>query len=1486
MKSMLFCLLIAMVIFPFAGSYGQINSNIVHYSTADGLSHDGVLCIMRDKEGFMWFGTFDGINRFDGHNFVVYKSKPGDSSNLSSNKIRSMVEDQQGYLWIKTYDNKIYRFDKKKEQFLPISDGPFRYLFTEKVVVDKVIPDAKNGVWLLTESRGVLYAADDPSGVVHIYQYTADEHQKSPINGPQRAGTRLPQRRQLSGNTVQFLNSDSKGSVWVGTEGGLNCLKRNKDNVYEVVAFKKSVTRILSADAFTCFAQNDRSLFFGTGNGKLLGYDLLTGVFTLKDLGFPARINAICCAKTGMLYISTRGQGLITLNPHSQKITRSGMLPNDTYFSLYEDKGGQLWIEPEKEGIIKYNPHTGKYKRFVQKKDFNSSGRDYQVITDANGTVWTSMKDGGFGYYDPLTDDIAYYYDQPGAADQKFSNILTSLFIDKTGVLWLSAKDGGINKVVSLTGKINYRRLALRPEMRSENDVRAMMKDSKDRLWVCTKDGHVYVDDHGKQLALFKSPDGKLGSVYTIMEDRNGNIWLGTKGNGLFKAVPTDQKRSFYVLHNYKNNINDRNSLSSDLVYSVIEDRQGRIWVGTLGGGINLLTHFGDKEGFLNYVNTFHSYPFAWANVIRHLCEDGEGRIWVATSNGLLVFDPEQKLKGEYKFLSYRKIRGDRTSLGNNCVQYIYKEKSGQMWVGTFGGGLNKVIRDRSDAAHISFEVFTTEQGLANDVVLSITGDQQKNLWIATERGLSKFNPRKKTFKNYDAYDGLPKAGFSEAACFTATDGKLYFGCTDGYISFDPLTIANHKAPAKMALTRFQLYYKDMAPGGEGSPLKYAINESSSLILNDDQNVISLDYAVLDYRADNKVSYAYKLEGFDKTWHLVNEQRKATYTNIPPGAYTFKVRATSEDLFDAIPEKTLRIIVRPPFYLSTLAYCCYFMLAMGMAILARRIIITMIRLRNKVLVEQKLTEVKLSFFTNISHELRTPLSLIVSPLQEIARTELLSVKGREYLRVIDRNANRMIRFINQLLDFRKIQSGKMQLNIAELDFPALVKDIGSHFTAMAVEKNITFLMNFDQLHIYAWADEEKIDIIVYNLLSNAFKFTPPGKKISLTINRIWAANEIELRVIDEGVGVPAGKLEDIFEIYYEGNVAGEHHLKGTGIGLALARGLAINHHGRLWAERNSSGGLTFILRLKCGYGHFDPAEVSFSKNKIADDLFRMEEEEEVTQQPVLKNRRNLQLPQLLIVEDNPDLRNFLALKLDGMYRVASANDGLEGLKLAKELLPDLIISDVMMPHMDGIAMLEQLRHDLHTSHIPVILLTARSSVASQIEGLKYGADIYLTKPFHADFLLASIENLISSRKRLFDQLSGMPEKKVLNLEPSELVITSKDEAFLKEMIRIVEEGMKDPDFNIDDAAAAIGMGRTTFYKKLKSLSSLSPVEFVRSMRLKRSKQLLDSGAYTVSEAGYLSGFNSLPYFSTCFKENYGMAPSAYLKKIKLDACHP
>lgn len=1449
-------------LFPESTAVAQPKANFTQYSTESGLSHDGVLCITQDKEGFMWFGTWDGINRFDGHVFTSYKSLPGDSSNLKNNKIRTIIEDKAGYLWVKTYDNLVYRFDKKREKFLSVPGDRKEF---KNIIIDRIVPVSTGDTWLLTANQGLVCAVDVKSlAAPRIYKY----------------GANMPGDFKIAGNTINFLFEDSAGHVWVGTSSGLTCLNKKNGRYYQRSRFKGGTDFFRQDLSFTCFAQYNGLIYFGTSSGDLVTFDTRKGVFSTIPLSPNTNFNAILRARDGMLYISSTTKGLLIVHPENYQISYASLPGMNSFYSLFEDSSGQIWIEPQKSGIIKYDPRSRSFKLFTQKKDANitSPNKNYGLFEDVNGVLWAGFKGGGFGYYNPEKDEIEYFYNEPGSSKQRFSNIVTAFYPDRTGILWLSSIDGGLNKIIFPENNFKHNLLVNDIQNKSENEVRTLFEDSKGRMWIGTKAGRLYVFKNGvRENGIFSGISGsEIGSVYSITEGRDGTMWFGTKGKGLIMARPLNKERSRYSLTRYLSDPGNKYSLSSNMVYSVLEDRKGRIWVGTLGGGLNLLSKSGSEVRFRNSNNSFKQYP-ASCNVIRHLQQGPNGRIWIATTDGLVLFHPDQGNSDTYKFSKYSKIPGDRSSLGNNDVQYIHRDKRGQMWVGTFGGGLNKVIS--ASGKPLKFRVFTRNEGLPNDIILSIVDDNNGNLWLATENGLSQFNRLTETFKNYDSYDGLPQTRFSEAAGLKSRTGLLYFGCVRGYISFDPDRISSKKLDASMALTNIQLYNKDILPGRPGSPLKYSLNNTDHITLEYDQDVISIDYTVLDYRASKKITYAYILKGYDKVWHNVNNQRKATYTNLPPGDYEFIVKSTSSSLFNNIPSKSLKLTVLPPPWLTVWAYIAYFIVIVILLEIARRVILTMIRLRNNVAVEHRLTDLKLQFFTNISHELRTPLTLIVSPLEEITRNEQISAKGRENINIVNRNANRMIRLINQLLDFRKVQSGKMRLKVSEVEVIGLLKEISRYFAGLAQEKNIDLKINYDVDELYAWIDEEKIDIVVYNLLSNAFKFSPSGKTIQIDVKYTGGDEYFTITITDQGYGIPKQKLSQIFELYYEGDKTSENNLKGTGIGLALSKELIEAHQGNIFASNNPEGGMIFTIRLRTGKEHFTNKEVDFVKSsKLLE--FVNSGYVEVTHRSdnhlisVQKEQTDMQL--VLLVEDNSELRKFLSAQLAQFYRVVEAIDGVEGLKAAQSSMPDLIISDVMMPNMDGIQMLDHLKNDKETSHIPVILLTAKSSIESQIEGLKYGADFYITKPFYTDHILACVDNLLKQRRKIFEALYTN-DKKIIQLKPDEILITSKDEQFLKDVIKIVEAGMGDSQFNIESVAGSVGLGRTTFYKKLKSLTGFAPIEFVKDIRLKRGKQLLESGEYTISEIAYMTGFSSSGYFSTCFKEKHKLSPSEYLK---------
>jgi len=1459
-------LLIGLLLLSFSVA-AQPKYNLKHYSTEDGLSHDRITCIIKDHEGFMWFGTWDGINRFDGHNFVPYKGRPGDSSNLENNKIRIIVEDKPGYLWVKTFDNKIYRFDKKKEAFLSIQDKKSP-VYIKDVVVDRIIPISNGDTWLLSAKQGVLCSFVNQKGGLPVIK-AFNKSAKPQFN--------------IGDDQVSFLFEDKLHRVWIGTRAGVTCFVKNGAESYQKVVFTNNKTTIAAQYNFTSYAQYLNNVFLGTAQGLLLVFNMQTKLFKEIPIAPGASLNGIL-VDYDHIYVTTTGKGLIAYNTKSGA-SESYLANFKSLKKIYRDKKGLLWLEPE-SGVLKFDPVNSSYKLFTQKKDAEALTihTTYQVFEDAYNTFWACMEGGGFGYYDRTTDEMNYFHNEPGTPKQQFSNVVTAMYADPTGVLWFSGYDRGINKVILQPDIFNHYVIDPNATSKTENEVRALCEDHLGRLWVGTKAGKVAVYKNGHLIAnpFVNLPSSYIGKVYTIYESKNHTIWLGTKGYGLLEAVPLTEDSSRYRVYKHLNNPNNANSISSNMIYTVLEDSKRRIWIGTFGGGLNLLERSGNSTVFKNHRNAFKNYAAARAAGVRHLQEDKKGNIWMATTNGLVVFDPEEGVE-RFRFHRYTKVRGDETSLGSNDVQFIHCDKAGTMWLGTFGGGLQKAVTTYNVKDKISFKVYTAGNGLPNDIILSIASDSKGRLWIATENGLSEFNPKTEAFKNYNTDDGLPQTQFSESAMVKSASGKLYLGCVNGFISFDPLHVGSTRYNTNIALTNFQVFNRSIDPGAADSILKYAIDQTQEIELRYNQNLINIDYTTLDYKTAQKIWYAYKLEGFDKQWNQVKTARQATYTNLPPGHYVFKVKSVSNYLFNNVPYKSVNITILPPPWKTWWAYLAYMVLAVIVIEIARRIIVTMINLRNRIAVEQRVAELKLDFFTNISHELRTPLTLIVNPLKEISQHEALSLKGREFINLANKNANRMVRFVNQLLDFRKLQNGKTRLKIAEVDLVAVVQNTITYFTELAHEKNINLSFKPPMPFFYVWIDDEKIDIVVYNLLANAFKYTPEGKNITVLLEPVTATGHVNIKIIDEGTGVPDDKLKEIFELYYEASNNQAHHTKGTGIGLAFSKELVAAHHGSITAANNEGEGMTFTVQLKTGKLHFQNNEADFVPSPAENTIMPGANlSVPVPFLAITEEQSETSKPLVLIVEDNNELRKFLGSQLSAHYRVETAADGAIGLQKAIELVPELIISDVMMPNMNGIEMLDAIKHHITTSHIPVVLLTAKSSVEHQMEGMRYGADFYVTKPFNTDYVLVLVESLIRQRRQLFDTFLG--NKNLVQLSPGEILITSKDEQLLKQVIETVENGMADPAFNIDDVASGIGLGRSTFYKKLKSLTGLAPVEFVKEMRLKRARQIIDSGEYTIAEISYMVGFSSSGYFSTCFKEKYNQTPSQYLKFFK--ATHP
>jgi len=1448
----------------------QFNCMFSHFSTGNGLSQGSIEAIIRDHEGYIWIGTWDGLNRYDGYSFKVYKSVPGDYNSLSTNRIAFLMEDQWGFIWVKTYDSKVYRFNKLTEKF----EGLF-YTRPDQTTIhvkaEKIEHFSGGDIWLTTKGRGIFRVTTnkkDLSIAAEFYPFV----QKSNLNYEREAN---------------FVIEDRLEQIWAVTGNGLNLLARKPGSDVYINSTNQLKNHHLFADfqVISKLELND-NLWFGTTEGMLIQFNQNSKAITGHHIGNSSPIKSISYSGNSQtILLATYGNGLIEFDCRKMK---AGRHINDPLVknirSVYIDKSKLIWIDTDEKGIVKLDPVSYKLKHFKQKSKISAGIKNAcQFQEDEHGILWIKLGGFGFGYYDRKADTFNYFFNDPDDHYKKLSNNVSHFLIDSTGVMWLSTFLQGIEKITFLSEAFRHRWFKEDKGDLRANEVRCIYEDRFKNLWIATRDGILHLfDKDNRPIRSFSADNSNLkGVVFCMAEDSRGNLFAGTKGNGIYELKGVESAPVNITFKGYSNVPGDRNSLSNNDVYAILPDKKGRLWIGTYGGGLNLMEYGNNGYSFVNTNNSLLTYPRDLGQKIRHVQEDAFGGIWMATTDGLMYFNPDSGKYHQLKFSHFNKIPGDIHSLGNNETHYIYRDKLDTLWIGTMGGGLNQVISYPENELPPKFRNYSREEGLSSDIILSITGDEAGNLWLGTGNGLSNFNRKRHIFKNYDEYDGLAKTQYSEAACQYRANGELLFGSLNGYYSFFQDSLKPPSAGfGKLVINSFSVYNKEIKSATGNFPLSTAIPNTKMIELAHDQNVISIEYGVLNSIAPHKIEYAYQLEGFDEQWYYVKNQRIANYIKIPPGKYIFKVKVVNDEVSGRNEVRQLGVTILPPPWKTNWAYTVYLLLFLVVLGLSRRIVMEMLHLRNELVVEHRLTELKMGFFTDVSHELRTPLTLILGPLGEISRDEQLTQQGRQYIGLIEKNARRMLRLVNHILDFRKVEEKKMKLQLKKVDMVSFVREITDHFVALAIERNISFSFETEINYLETWVDEEKLDIVIYNLLSNAFKFTDGGKKITVKLCALAGESSYRIDVSDEGIGIPAEKIPLLFNRFVTFNQPINNHQKGTGIGLTLSKELVALHKGTLGVESVEGFGSTFTITMKAGREHFTADEIFLSEdNKVHSQLYTSDGEQLLAN----GNSSEIELPDrhaplLMLVEDHSELRNFLSAQFRRKFRIVEAIDGAEGLIKARKLLPDLIVSDVMMPNMDGIEMLDHLKNDFKTSHIPVILLSAKSTVENQVEGLRYGADIYMTKPFSPEILIYQVENLLQQRRKLMEYLRG--ENKKVELNPENVMVTSKDEEFLKQLTRIVDDNIPNSNFNIEEIAAVVGLGRSSFFKKVKGLTGFAPVELVRDFRIKRAVQLMQSGDYSISEIAFLSGFNSAAYFSTCFKEKYLETPSEYQKRAK------
>jgi signal transduction histidine kinase/ligand-binding sensor domain-containing protein len=1267
-----------------ASTRAQPRGKVEYYSTEQGLSDQRVTTILKDREGFMWFGTWDGINRFDGHSFVSFKSAPEDHYQIGNERIDEMVEDQTGHLWVSAYDGEVYRFDKKKEVFFPLSAilYPANYPGRRENVIFKNILGASNGlVWLKSSEKGLYCFSQTDLSPGHFQHF----HKEAPPI------CRLPS------NTINFLHEDRDHRVWVGTSQGLCCLKKtdsgtagNSGIVPADIATRTNVT---------AFDEDAGQLYFSTEDGRLIIFEKRAETFSVHRLTTGRLYSLYRSKKIDVLYATGSDGEVIIVHLPDLTATRVNYSSAETFNTLYEDGTGALWIEPEKKGAIRFDPSTQAFQLFSfdSRESLYFIGNRYHVLEDNSGTVWVNMKGGGFGYYSALTKQIEYVLATPDGKNYQFPPIVYGVYYDANSILWLKTNEWDLVKIVLQQNNFRQLLLAKQDASPSENEVRGIFYDRQGRLWLGAKRGDLFVYRNNVQLkGLFVNPPpGGLDRVYSILQDRHGNVWLGTKDNGLFKATPVNREETQYRLTHFLPDKNDPASLPCNEIYALLEDKQG-IWIGSYDNGLSLIADDGHATRFIHGGDAFRNYPKRAFQKIRHMALDKEGNLWIGTTNGLLVQGHGSDPSGAFAYKSYSNTSAERERLINNDIQFIHRDRKGRMWLATSGGGLSLAVGNQP-LQTLQFRNYTTRDGMPNDYILGCAEDKTGDLWLSTENGIVRFDPETRAIRNYDSYDGLSKVYYSEASvCTNASGDEVVFGTRHGYITFDPGRINTVPIEANLAFTNLQINNEDVGPGKNETILDTDINYVSGITLRYDQNIVSIDYGVLDPRAGNRQATAYRLVGFDTTWHNDRQFRRATYTNLPPGQYVFEVKALSPDLYTNQPYKRLSIVIRPPWWKTGWAYALYSVAAAVLLYFIRRNAVDKIRLRNKIVVEKRLAQLKMNFFTNISHELRTPLTLIAGPLEQLSRKGNLSPEESSWVDIARRNADRTVRFVNQLLDLRKAQSDNATLHLSRIEVVDFVRRIGDHFSEAAESKHIALNVNCDRQELPAWADAGKLDVVIYNLLSNAIKFTPRGKTISIHIESPPGEAFFYIRVQDQGPGVPKEQLEEIFELFREAAHPNERELNGTGIGLALCREFVTLHDGVIWAENNADGGLTITVKLRQGMEHFKRSQIAVvdPPGPLAPDeapATATFHDAPATIFPDDPPHRRTPLnggpgeakdpaaPLVLLVEDHEDLRTFIEGQLNRHFRVVTAADGEDGWKKANELAPDLVVSDIMMP---------------------------------------------------------------------------------------------------------------------------------------------------------------------------------------------------------------
>ncbi|HSQ46536.1 MAG TPA: two-component regulator propeller domain-containing protein [Lutibacter sp.] len=1337
------------------GCYGQSQVKFDKIDIAKGLSSNRISSIVKEKGGFAWIGTDNGLNRYDGSELKVFNKQ---NSSISSNSITDLLIDRKGRLWIATLDGGLNQYNQEKNTFKVYkkrasdkSALPSNHLFT-------LFEDSKGNLWIGTENGLSVYKESSNTFITYS---------RSEID-----------QNAISNDIVTSIFEDSKGIIWIGTFGGGLNKFHQQTNRFETVNNNSAI--------FTDF------------------------IHTINELD----------EKT--LLIGTKGSGLLKLDKNTLKFSDffTGPLalnnPPGIIRSVYKDSKENFWIGTDGNGIfkidqkIKNKPAIINYLHNAQFDASLSGNAVYEIMEDDESNIWIGTAWNGINILNP---NYNYEY----------------IFSDIFGK--------NLTPVLSIYKNEKYLFIGLDGE------------------------GLTAYNLENKEVKQFNSKfKSSIGGEYVqhIYESRDGTIWIGTFANGLIKYDVKTQ-----TFKQYKHIPNNPKSLSFNDVRSIVEDDFSNLWIATWGGGLNYFNR--ETEEFVHYRENKNNQETIGSDNILTIKKDGN-QLWLATfGGGLSCFNTDTQKSKNYKY-----DEKNSKSISSDYVFSLLLDANANLWVGTSGGGVNLFSTKKKE-----FNRFENNEDIRYQSITGLVEDNNNHIWLSSKRGIYRFDNQKQTFTDYSKIAGE----YNINAVFKDEIGLLYFGTTIGVVRFNPNTLLNENVQPQVKITNFKLFNKEL-PIGENEILTKSIGFEKQLTLKHNLNVITFEFSALRFPFATKCEYSIKMEGFDEDWRNIGEDRTVTYTNLSPGNYTFMVKSREKGSSWGKTYTSLEIEILKPFWLTWWAIVFYGILIILTFYLFRKYIIAWEQMKTNLKLEKfnhekdiEIYNLKQQFFTNISHDIRTPVTLILGAVNRIiGSSEINESDQTSPINTIKKNCNHLIKLMNELLDFRKLDQKK--LKVTNNDFVKFCNEIYLSFTEMAFQKNIEFIFESTNPKIELWFDKNDIEKVLYNILSNAFKFTDNGGVIKILISE--TATEVQLELIDKGIGISKKDMLKIFNRFYKRQNYDSIKSEGWGLGLAIAKEIIERHHGEISVESKKGQGSNFKIQLKKGKEHFNATEIDTNEtgsedieNYFIDKSLHIDKTEINNNLEIIPAKKQ----NILIVEDNPDIRKYIAEVVSEEFNIMEASNGKEALILANSKAIDLIISDVMMPVMDGITLTRQIKATMDTSHIPVILLTARSSFIHKIEGFDTGADDYVSKPFNESLLMSRIKSVLRNRQLLHQKFE---HKELIPI--SELNLNRADEEFMKKLIKVIDTHIHLADLNAQFVCNELGMSHSVVYKKIKGLTNMTYVEFVRDYKLKTAKNLIANHHFSVLDACYHVGYSDRKYFSKLFKNHFGKVPSDYINK--------